>query len=63
MTPNAPVQRRAAQRTVRCNRLLGGDWHSGFPSVETDTLQLLQVEQEELASARALNLYDIALFG
>jgi hypothetical protein len=24
--PNAPVQRRAAQRTVRCNRLLGGTW-------------------------------------
>jgi hypothetical protein len=24
MPPNAPVQRRAAQRTVRCNRLLAG---------------------------------------
>jgi len=23
MAPNAPVQRRAAQLTVRCNRLLG----------------------------------------
>jgi hypothetical protein len=23
MGPNAPVQRRAAQRIVRCNRLLG----------------------------------------
>jgi hypothetical protein len=26
---NAPVQRRAAQRTVRCNRLLG-DQRTGF---------------------------------
>ena len=25
--PNAPVQRRAAQRTVRCNRLLGAALH------------------------------------
>jgi hypothetical protein len=24
MRPNVPVQRRAAQRTVRCNRLFGG---------------------------------------
>lgn len=24
LTPNAPVQRRTAQRAVRCNRLLGG---------------------------------------
>jgi len=33
--PNAPVQRRAAQRTVRCNRLLDAATGFSIPPVQT----------------------------
>lgn len=35
-SPNVPVQRRTAKRTVRCNRVLGG-----IPSLTTMSLHLV----------------------
>ena len=38
--PNVPVQRRAAQRTVRCNRLLAGGLTVGWRRVDRDPLPI-----------------------